>query len=96
MELVIIARFHTREGNENKVAAALREQVIKTRLEPGCLSINAYRSVREPRLFFIFSRWSDETAFDVHAELLNTQRFVETMGQLIDHPFGTNRTVAIA
>jgi quinol monooxygenase YgiN len=96
VELVIFARFHAREGHEEAVAAALREQVPKARTEPGCLAIAAYRSTRDPRLFWIHSRWADEAAFEVHAELTNTQRFVERMEMLIDHPFEATRTRVMA
>jgi quinol monooxygenase YgiN len=95
MELTIIARFHAREGHEDAVEFALREQVPKVRPEPGCLSISALRSTRDARLFFIHSRWRDEAAFDAHAELANTQAFIVRMQSLIDHPFEANRTVVI-
>ncbi len=91
MELIIIARFHAREGLEQAVAAALREQAGPVRDEPGCLEIGAYASTRDARLFFIRSRWADEAAFEVHAELPRTARFVETMEALIDHPFDVSR-----
>jgi quinol monooxygenase YgiN len=96
MELVIIARFHAREGQEAAVAEALRKQVPGVRPEPGCLSINAYSSTRDPRLFWIHSRWTDEAAFEVHAELPRTQRFVERMQELIDHPFAADRARLLA
>ncbi len=96
MELVIFARFHAREGMEEDVELALREQVALARIEPGCLSINAYRSTRDPRLFWIHSRWKDEAAFDVHANLPNTVRFVAQMEALIDHAFDATRSVSIA
>jgi quinol monooxygenase YgiN len=96
MELVIFARFHAREGQEEAVAAILRDQVPAVRSEPGCLAINAYRSVRDARLFWIHSRWIDEAVFEVHAQLQRTQRFVERSEQLIDHPFDVTRTNSIA
>jgi len=96
VELVLIARFHAREGCEEAVAATLKEQVPRVRLEPECRSINSYRSKRDPRLFFIYSLWADEAAFNVHAELPNTVAFVARMEELIDHPFEANRTVEIA
>ena len=96
MELAIIARFHAREGQEVAVAAALREQVPGVRTEPGCLSINAYGSTRDPRLFWIYSRWTDEAAFEVHAELARTQRFVEHVQGMIDHPFAADRARMLA
>ncbi len=96
IELAIIARFRALDGQEEAVAAALCEQVQSTRGEPGCLQIGAYASTRDRRLFFIQSRWADEAAFDVHAELPRTKRFVETMESLIDHPFDVARVKAIA
>ena len=96
MESFIFARFHARENLEDAVFAALREQVILTRGEPGCLMINAFRSAHDPRQFFIHSRWRDEAAFDVHAELPSTLSFVEKMEGLIDHRFDVHRTHAIA
>lgn len=91
MELFIFARFHSREGVEAATEAALREQVPRARAEPGCLEIGAYRSKRDPRLFWIASRWTDAAAFEVHAALENTTRFVERMQALIDHPFEADR-----
>ena len=91
MELFIFARFHAREGREATVAAVLRKQTEGAREEQGCLAIQAYRSVRDPRLFYIHSRWTDEAAFEVHAEVLRTVRFVKRMEELIDHPFEATR-----
>jgi quinol monooxygenase YgiN len=97
MELVIFARFHAREGSEAAVEAAVREVTSITReLEPGCLAIAPYRSVRDPRLFFIHSRWVDESAFDLHATLPHTVRFLTRVQGLIDHPLDVNRTAVLA
>ena len=91
MELFIFARFHAREGQETAVAAALREVVAPSRQEPGCVAVGAYRSTREPRLFYIHSRWVDEAAFDTHAGLPHTVRFIERVQALIDHPLDVTR-----
>ena len=95
MELFIFARFHAREGQEAAVAAALREVVAPSRKEPGRLAIDAYRSTRESRLFYIHSRWIDEAAFESHAGLPHTVRFVERIQPLIDHPFEATRAMPI-
>jgi quinol monooxygenase YgiN len=91
MELFIFARFHAREGQETALAAELARQIRAVREEPGCLGIDAYRSTRDPRLFYIHSRWSDEAAFEIHAELPNTRRFLERVLPLIDHPLDVTR-----
>ena len=71
-QLFIFARFHARGGEEDAVAAFLRDQVLAVRSDPGCLAIDAHRSVRDPRLFWIHSRWNDEVGFELHAELPRT------------------------
>jgi quinol monooxygenase YgiN len=91
MELFIFARFHARPGQEHAVAEALRDVLDPTRKEEGCVSINAFRSVRDPRLFYVHSRWTNEAAFDLHAELPHTVRFVERVEPLIDHPLDVTR-----
>jgi len=96
MELFIFARFHARPGNEGAVAQAIRDIVGPSSKEPGCLSIHAFRSVRDPQLFYIHSCWKDEAAFEHHAGLPHTVRFLERMGPLIDHPLDVARTERIA
>ena len=91
MELFIFARFHAREGKEEAVAAALRDEILASRAEPGCLAHQAYRSTRDCQLFFIHSRWIDEAAFETHAQLPHTTRFIERVQPLIDHNLDVTR-----
>lgn len=95
MELFIFARFQAREGREQGVAAALREMLGPVRAESDCLAIDVFRSTRDPRLFFIHSRWIDETAFDRHAALPHTVKFLEQVRPLIDHELDVTRTTRI-
>lgn len=95
MEMFIFARFHARDGHEGAVADALLDVLPPTRGEPGCLSIHAFRSSRDPRLFYIHSRWKDEAAFEQHAGLPHTIRFVGRVELLIDHPLDVTRAVRI-
>ncbi len=91
-ELYIFARFHARPGLESEVAEAILGVIGRTREEPGCLDVHAFRSSRDPRLFYIHSRWSDEAAFELHAVLPHTVRFLERVEPLIDHALDVART----
>ena len=95
MELFIFGRFHARPGHESGVEEALRNVVGPSRQEAGCLDIQAFRSTRDPRLFYIHSRWVDEAAFDRHAGLPHTARFVEHVQDLIDHPLDVTRATLV-
>lgn len=88
----IFARFHARRGHEQAVAEALRDVLAPSSAEAGCLSIHAFRSIRDPLLFYIHSCWKDEAAFDAHARMPHTVRFVERVQPLIDHPLDVTRT----
>ncbi len=92
MQLFIFARFHAREGEEAAAVAAMREVGAATRAEPGCLAVHYHRSLRDPRLFYVHSRWVDEAAFERHAEMPHTVRFIERMDRLSDQPREVSRT----
>ena len=87
MEVFVFARLHARPGKQNEVRQAMFEVQGPTRHETGCLGYGAFRSVRDPDEFYIHSRWTDLAAFQRHAELPHTTRFVETVEPLLDHPF---------
>jgi quinol monooxygenase YgiN len=92
VEQDVFVRLHAREGEETKVEQALREVAGPTREEAGCLSMHLYRSVRDRRLFFIHSRWADAAAFEKHAKLPHTVRFLERVDALVDTPREVART----
>jgi quinol monooxygenase YgiN len=96
MGLTIIARFHAQTGREAAVEVAIREVIPQTRAEATCLFANGHRSIRDPRLFHILTRWTDEAAFEVHATLPHTVKFIDTVEKLIDHPLDIVRAEVIA
>jgi quinol monooxygenase YgiN len=94
-ELFIFARFHAKAGNGRAVSALLRKEVKEARSDSGCLAHQAYRSIRDARLFFIHSRWVDERAFEAHLKMPHTVRFAERIEPLLDHELEAVRTRAL-
>ena len=91
MPLDTFVRFHARPGAEEVVAGAMRDACADVRAEPGCVFIDYFRSTRDPALFYIHSSWRDEAAFEVHAELPHTVRFLERVAPALDHPLKVER-----
>ena len=60
-----------------------------------CVSLQDFQSLRDPQLFYVHSRWKDEAAFENHAQLPHTVRFIERVEPLIDHPLDVARTKRI-
>jgi quinol monooxygenase YgiN len=83
-------------GEESSVVEALLEVVRPSRDEAGCVSFHVFRSMRDRRLFYIHSRWVDEAAFQTHATLAHTRRFLERMDVLLEVPREVTRTEMIA
>ena len=52
--------------------------------------------MRDPRLFYIHSRWADEAAFQKHRVLPHTERFLKKVDALLDQPREVTRTEMIA
>jgi quinol monooxygenase YgiN len=67
-----------------------REELLRviepSRTEKGCLAIHAFQSFREPTTFAIHSEWVDDAAFDLHAQLPHTVRFLGAAEKLLSHP----------
>lgn len=95
MQLFFFAKFHVRPECEATAEVALRRVLNPSRAEPGCISIHAFRSTTDPRLFYIHSCWTNEAAFEVHAGLPHTKAFIEEMESLIDQPLDFTRTELI-
>ncbi|HVS86756.1 MAG TPA: putative quinol monooxygenase [Candidatus Acidoferrum sp.] len=95
MEQYVFVRLHAREVQESAVEEALREVTGPSREEAGCLSFQTFRSTRDRRLFYIHSRWVDEAAFQEHAGLPHTVRFLERVDALLDQPRDVTRTEMI-
>jgi quinol monooxygenase YgiN len=80
-----IVRFEPQPGKEAAFRGELLKVLEPSRQEPGCLGMEIFESVREPVTFAIHSEWVDEAAFDRHAELPHTVRFIQAAEELLTH-----------
>ena len=84
-------RSCTRASATRPCATRAAARSRATSAEPGCLEVRFYRATRDPRLFHLHSRWTDEAAFEHHATLAHTMRFLERIAGLVDHPLEITR-----
>jgi quinol monooxygenase YgiN len=91
-----IVHFHTHFGKETEFREELVRVVPPSRAEPGCLSIHAFESLRQPTEFAIHSEWMDEAAFEQHSQMPHTLRFAEAAERLLTHPIQGLRSREIA
>jgi quinol monooxygenase YgiN len=63
---VVIATIHARPGQEPKVLAILREIVVASRKEPGCLQYEISRSERDPASYVVVEKWAKRSDLERH------------------------------
>jgi quinol monooxygenase YgiN len=92
LSIHVFVRFEPRPGKE----AEFREEVLRvaesSRTEIGCLAIHVFESLRDPFVVEIHSEWVDEAAFEWHAQLPHTVRFLQAAEELLTHPVLALRT----
>jgi len=96
LSIHFFVRFEPRLGKEKEFREELLRVVEPTRTEAGCMAIHVFESLREPFVFAIHSEWVDEKAFELHARLPHTVRFLQAAGQLLTHVVEGLRSRGIA
>ena len=76
MEFVVIARYRALPGQEERVAAALRNMQQPSRAEPGNLEYRAHRDPGDAAVFVLYERYTGADAFQAH---LGTAHFATWM-----------------
>jgi len=96
MSVHFIVRFEPQPGKQAEFRQELLRVVEASRAEPGCVAIRAFESLREPFVFAIHSEWADEAAFELHAQLPHTVRFLGAAKDLLTHSVQGLRSREIA
>jgi len=96
VSLHFLVRLEPKPGAEAGFREELQRVIEPTRGETGCLAIHAFESLREPCQFAIHSEWVDEAAFEYHAQLPHTVRFLQAAERLLTHPVQGLRSREIA
>ena len=96
MSVHFFVRFEPKPGREKEFREELLRVNQPSRAEPGCVAIHVFESLREPIAFAIHSEWVDEAAFERHAQLPHTVRFLQAAEGLLTHAVQGLRTRWIA
>ena len=81
-----LIQFEPKPGKEMEFREELLRVVEPSRAEDGCVAMHLFESIRKPVVFAIHSEWLDEAAFETHAELPHTVRFLQAAEALLTHP----------
>ena len=83
MAYVVSALWRAKEGEEGRIARIIEELTDPSRAEPGNLFYQGHRSPDDPRLFYLYEQYVDESGYQAHQGSEHFQRLV--VGEAIPH-----------
>jgi quinol monooxygenase YgiN len=75
MAYVVTAKWIAKEGEEERVLAAVEKMIAPSRDEAGCLFYQPHRDPEDARVFFFYEHYIDESAYAVHAESMHFKEY---------------------
>jgi quinol monooxygenase YgiN len=75
MAYVVTAKWTAKEGEEERVLAAIRKLTEPSRAEPGCRFYQPSRDLENRRAFLIYEIYDDEAAYKAHGESAHFAEF---------------------
>jgi quinol monooxygenase YgiN len=75
MAYVVAAIWRAKEGKEDAVAQALQKMAPLSRQEPGCVLYVVHRSPENPRIFFLYEQYADESGYQAHQKTPHFEQY---------------------
>jgi quinol monooxygenase YgiN len=82
--MILYAEFTAKPGSEAEVERLISGLAEQVRREPGNTEFTVYRERDNPRKFFIFEQYLDETSFDAHISAEYGLIFNQQLSSLIE------------
>lgn len=76
MAFVVAATWKAKPGEEERIAQVIETMASPSRAEEKCLFYQAHRSPDDPRTFFLYEQYADESGYQDHMASPHFQRHV--------------------
>lgn len=76
MTYVVVARYRTKEGEENTVLPLLDTMATASRQEPGNLAYRVHQGTEDPRAIVLYEEYACEADFTTHCATPHFQEIV--------------------
>jgi quinol monooxygenase YgiN len=77
MAYIVAATYRCKEGEEDTIREILQIMGPSSRQEPGCLFYQAHRSPDDPRVFFLYEQYVDESGYEAHQATPHFERYIK-------------------
>ena len=76
MAFVLAVTWTAKEGNETQVREILQRLGVASREEPGVITYTTHVDPDNPREFFIYEKYHDESGLEAHQETPHFKEYV--------------------
>ena len=77
MAFVVAATWKAKPGEAERVTEVIRKMTPLSRAEPGNVFYQAQRSIEDPRLFYLYEQYVDESGYQSHQDSEHFTRLVK-------------------
>jgi len=82
--LYLAVSLTAKPGREADLKKALVDLLAPSRADDGCLSYELHADRENPRHFFLYEAWSDDSTWRAHMETPHLKRFGEISGEFTE------------
>ena len=76
-EVILVAHIWAEKDKYIELKRELASLVKQTLAEPGCMQFDLHQAEKEPRLFVLWERFKNQSAFDKHMQQPYTKTYFE-------------------
>jgi quinol monooxygenase YgiN len=73
----ILAHWRAKDGKHQEVMALVKDMILKTRAEPGCMLYDAYQNIEDPHFILLDELYASDEAVDAHRNSEHFQIIVQ-------------------
>lgn len=77
MKFVNCVSIQVKTGCEQALENAFQEMTMNTRMEPGCITYEVHRDIKDPLHYFVYECYVDESAYKFHHATAHFERLVK-------------------
>lgn len=88
--LTIIAHIKAKPAMEQRMQQDLLGLLAPTRSEPGCITFDLLRDIKDPTVFILYENWESQAAIDAHFEKPYVKQVLQAYEVTLAEPIAVN------
>lgn len=82
--ITLVASITTKNGSEVQMLELLKQLVVKSRKEKGCIQYDLHLSVEKPNVFVMYEIWKSQEALNKHMQTVHFIGYKENSKEILE------------